>query len=138
MELRVRREDGVEERFSVPTRAVVGGVSVAGAVSSLVALLTFFLISLPDREASRLQSESDAQLALLRQALAPDSAHHRAASVAILLDAGLLHDPTRALRTRADTPGSVPHWPQSNVAPMVVPDSIVERLRQQAPRTPGG
>ncbi|MEO7043116.1 MAG: hypothetical protein ABI035_12705 [Gemmatimonadaceae bacterium] len=107
----------LQTEFNIPTRMVIGAIASLGGLSAVVGAIVsglgFFSNTMPNASQARKLEERRMQMQALATALRAPSADDRAESITLLLDAGVLEDPTGALRRSVNDPVvrvRIPRW----------------------------
>ncbi len=107
----------LQTEFNIPTRTVISTIASLGGLSAIIGAIVsgmgFFSNTLPNGSQARSLEGRRMQMQALATALKAPSADERAESVALLLDAGVLEDPSGELRRAVNDPATrarIPRW----------------------------
>jgi len=113
------------QSIEVPNSTLFTGTVVVAVISALTTLLTNLLVESPKVQATLNQQQQTHELAvkkfqveLLERALQSKVAQHRAQSLVLLVDAGLLHMPSATITKLVEKPDGIPEWPSSAQLPV--------------------
>jgi hypothetical protein len=119
MRLAYLQDAGGKMEIHLGSRALVAATATVG-LSAIVAgaIIQFWVVDLPRAwvlERPKVVQEMElnrkaAQLDRLQRALELDTPTDRATSLRLLVDLGLLDDPSGAVRRMSASPAMIPHW----------------------------